>query len=233
LRQRTWLLHACLFTVRVCCERKVLVAGGWSVLTEKYRWLVADKSNRTGWMESWAHARESSRASTVRSVAVIFRWRRRRRRREAVGRHGTLCPPPCHATLVRPRFGGCLAQLHLLPPLWRGAGRGRDEPLLFLLAGAAAANWQPPREPSASCPAPRQWCRARAPACLPTPVRVSLMRRRRAGATRACRAHPIPSDAAVSISRGARRLGHPYRSTGCVQRGPSGERPRAVGDAGG
>jgi hypothetical protein len=27
----------------VCSERRVLVAGGWFVLKEKYCWLVADK----------------------------------------------------------------------------------------------------------------------------------------------------------------------------------------------
>jgi hypothetical protein len=29
--------------VLVCSERRVLVAGGWFVLREKYCWLVADK----------------------------------------------------------------------------------------------------------------------------------------------------------------------------------------------
>jgi phosphomevalonate kinase len=31
--------------VLICCERKVLLAGGWFVLREKYRWLVVDKPN--------------------------------------------------------------------------------------------------------------------------------------------------------------------------------------------
>jgi hypothetical protein len=31
--------------VLVCSERKVLLAGGWFVLREKYCWLVADKSD--------------------------------------------------------------------------------------------------------------------------------------------------------------------------------------------
>jgi hypothetical protein len=29
--------------VLVCCERRVLVAGGWFILREKYCWLVVDK----------------------------------------------------------------------------------------------------------------------------------------------------------------------------------------------
>jgi hypothetical protein len=29
--------------VLVCSERRVLLAGGWFVLREKYYWLVADK----------------------------------------------------------------------------------------------------------------------------------------------------------------------------------------------
>jgi hypothetical protein len=29
--------------VLICSERKVLLAGGWFVLREKYCWLVADK----------------------------------------------------------------------------------------------------------------------------------------------------------------------------------------------
>jgi hypothetical protein len=32
----------------ICCERKVLVAGGEFVLSEKYCWLVADKPNGQG-----------------------------------------------------------------------------------------------------------------------------------------------------------------------------------------
>jgi hypothetical protein len=34
--------------VLICCERKVLLAGGWFVLREKYCWLVADKPNEQG-----------------------------------------------------------------------------------------------------------------------------------------------------------------------------------------
>jgi hypothetical protein len=34
--------------VLICCERKVLLAGCWFVLREKYCWLVADKPNEQG-----------------------------------------------------------------------------------------------------------------------------------------------------------------------------------------
>jgi hypothetical protein len=34
--------------VLICSERKVLVAGGWFVLREKYRWLVADRPSEQG-----------------------------------------------------------------------------------------------------------------------------------------------------------------------------------------
>jgi hypothetical protein len=34
--------------VQVCSERKVLFAGGWFILREKYWWLVADKPSEQG-----------------------------------------------------------------------------------------------------------------------------------------------------------------------------------------
>jgi hypothetical protein len=34
--------------VLVCSERRVLVAGGWFVLREKYCWLVADEPSEQG-----------------------------------------------------------------------------------------------------------------------------------------------------------------------------------------
>jgi hypothetical protein len=45
----------CLFVwlVLICSERKVLLAGCWFVLREKYYWLVANKPNEQGvydWM---------------------------------------------------------------------------------------------------------------------------------------------------------------------------------------
>jgi hypothetical protein len=41
--------------VLVCSERKVLVAGGWFVVREKYCWLVADKPSEQAelWREKY------------------------------------------------------------------------------------------------------------------------------------------------------------------------------------
>jgi hypothetical protein len=38
--------------VLICCERKVLLAGGWFVPREKYCWLVAHKPNEQGHLSS-------------------------------------------------------------------------------------------------------------------------------------------------------------------------------------